>query len=114
MAKKEKTKFVGIHDDEGILTGYETAPIDDPRIEIPERDLEPGRYRFDAADGVYMPLPKKGGKDETTPGALAAIAKGFVYLANNEIPVPLETLKWASEYLSSTDARANFDKDFKQ
>jgi len=106
---KPKTKSVAVHDADGVITGYDDAPINDPRVEIPERDLAPGRYRWNEDDGRYDPIVKARPGDETTPAALAAIAAGFVHLANNEISMPLDTLKWAMEYRGTQDGKAAID-----
>jgi hypothetical protein len=111
MPPETKKKNVAIHDENGVITGYEAAALDDPRIEIPEMDLSPGRYRLDAEGGCYLPLAKPADGEGVAPAALTAIALGFKHLAENDVPIPLETLNWVAAHLASLDGAGDFDKE---
>jgi|TARA_Y100000034_G_scaffold28640_2_gene34433 hypothetical protein len=71
MAKDEKMKQIAVLDGDGVLTGYAEVGLAEDGIEVPERDLAPGKYRWDGE--TFQPIRKPGeDKLSITIGAMAA------------------------------------------
>tara|TARA_B100000315_G_C14019659_1_gene338245 strand:- start:19 stop:351 length:333 start_codon:yes stop_codon:yes gene_type:complete len=108
MPKKKTPTFnVAVLADDGLLVGYETVEVVGDRIEVPEKDLGTGRYRWDGE--TFHPVePVDPGLPP--PSALRAIYKAFQAIGDQGIVLPDETLAWMKAFSTSTDSRADWDK----
>ena len=108
MAKAKKTKFVARLGDGGILVGYDEVGIDADGVEVPDRDLAPGRYRWTGETFVPCAPPESLAGLVGKPTALRAIVLGFEALDRGE-PLPDETRAWIAEQRGTVDMKRSFD-----
>ena len=111
MAKKPKKKAapapkknVAILDKAGILTGYKEVSEGAEGVEVPDKDLEIGRYQWDGE--TFLPIAKKDPKKDMNAGALRAIYLGLDAIrAAGVVDLPAETVAWLEWYSTTNDAK---------
>lgn len=98
-------------DANGVLAGYERGlPADYApqagEVVVPDDcDLLPGKYRWDAERGAFLPLPRPGSADAVKDvNVLRAIFRGFQAL-ETRFPgtLPSETKEWLNQFACSVD-----------
>ena len=90
MAKApQRTKHVAVLDDDGKLIDYAEVNEDADGIEVPERDLDPGRYRWDGK--TFHPIQSK--QMDPLGVTIGALAAALVAIRDADVvPLPQETL----------------------
>ena len=101
---------VALLDDSGMLKGFRVvskpkAVQTAAQVPVPDDcDLVPGRYRWDADRGAFLPTGKATAAAAPT-DALRAIWLGFRALKEQGIVLPEETLAWMASYAKTFDAQ---------
>jgi hypothetical protein len=102
MVRAARLDEAGVFQCVDDLPEAELTPLHLPQI--PECDLPPGAYRWDATAATFVALPKKSAEQQMKePSTLRAIARGFMSLQQAGHVFPDETRDWLAWYAQSVD-----------